>query len=75
MKNFNLTDHNYLNVFLKIILFFGSLLYPIYIFGSGTVQIGHFFINYIFNYGLIKIGMPKDKYFYAFLIFLIYCYL
>ena len=51
MKNFNLTDHNYLNVFLKIILYFTLSLYPIYIFGSGTVQIGHF-INDIF-YGCL----------------------
>ena len=74
MKNFNLTDHNYLNVFLKIILYFALSLYPIYIFGSGTVQIGHFLLIIFSMVVLIKIGMPKDKYFYTFLIFLIYCF-
>ena len=49
-------------------------MYPIYIFGSGTVQIGHFLLIIFSRVVLIKIGMPKDKYFYTFLIFLIYCY-
>ena len=63
MKNFNLTDHNYLNVFLKIILYFALSLYPIYIFGSGTVQIGHFLLIIFSMVVLIKIGMQKTNIF------------
>ncbi len=74
MKKFDLIENNSLNKFLKFILYFGISLYPIYIFGSGTIQIGHFLLLIFSIIVLIKIGIPIDRYFYTFLIFLVYCY-
>ena len=50
-------------------------MYPIYVFGSGSIQIGHFLLFIFSIMVLIIFGIPIDKYFYAFLFFLIYCYL
>tara|TARA_A100000164_G_scaffold379178_1_gene422768 strand:+ start:232 stop:1422 length:1191 start_codon:yes stop_codon:yes gene_type:complete len=75
MKKFDLIENNSLSTFLKFILYFGISLYPIYIFGSGLIQIGHFLLLIFSIIVLIKIGIPINRYFYTFLIFLAYCYL
>lgn len=74
MKNLNLIENNLINNLLKITLFFGISLFPVYIFGSGTIQIAHFFLILFSIIVLTKITVPLDKYFFTFLFFLIYCY-
>lgn len=74
MKNLYFKRDNLLHIILKFILFFIIALYPLYIFPSGSIQISHFLLLIFSISVLILIGIPLDKYFYTFLLFLIYCF-
>ena len=75
MKNTNLLEKNLNKHILNYMLYLGVCLYPIYIFGSGTIQISHFLLFIFSIFVLTKITVQLDRYFFTFLIFLIYTYL
>ena len=54
MEKINLVVNDKLNIILKIILFLRNFFVSIYVFGSGSIQIG-LFIIYFFNYGFNNI--------------------
>ena len=66
---------NLSNTLLKLTLFFGITTFPLYLLPSGSVQITHILLLMFSFLVLVKIGFPRDKYFYIFLSFLIYCFL
>ena len=66
---------NLSNNLLKLTLFFGIMTFPVYSLPSGSVQITHILLLIFSFLVLVKIGFPRDKYFYIFLSFLIYCFL
>ena len=72
MKSFDLIKNNLLNKALNFFLFFGFSLFPIYLFDSGSIQISHFLLLIFSLLVLTILGIPRDKYFYFFGIFLIY---
>ena len=72
MKDFDLNRPNLSNKVLKLLLYFGVALFPLYIFGSGTMQISHFLLLIFSIFVLTVIGIPLNKYFYVFGFFLLY---
>ena len=72
MKNFDLNHSNLSNNLLKFLLYFGIALFPLYIFGSGTMQISHFSLLIFSIFVLTIFGIPLNKYFYIFCFFLFY---
>jgi len=75
MKFNKSTTSNLSNTLLKLTLFFGIMTFPVYLLPSGSVQITHILLLMFSLLVLVKIGFPRDKYFYIFLSFLIYCFL
>ncbi len=75
MRNFfNQQISNLYNNYQSLILYFAISFYPIYLFGSGSIQPSHFILFVFSIIVLFKTKIPLDRYFYTFLSFLIYCY-
>ena len=72
MKTYDLKQANLPNTVLKFLLYFGIALYPLYIFDSGTMQIGHISLLIFSILVLIITGIPHSRYFYIFGFFLFY---
>ena len=72
MKSLDLNQKNLLNNLLKLILYFGIALFPLYIFNSGSIQIGHFLLIIFSILVFTTIGIKENKYFYIFGLFLFY---
>ena len=69
MKKINLVDNTLLDTTLKIILFFGIFLYPVYLFDSGSIQISHYLL-FIFSFIVLVINrILLDNYFFTFTVF------
>lgn len=70
MKKIDLIENN-----LRYLLYLGISFFPVYIFGSGSIQIAHFLLLLFSVIVLIRNNIQFDKYFFTFLIFVIYCFL
>src|SRR6056300_210601 len=75
MKKIDLIQDNLSKNTLRYLLYLGISLFPIYIFGSGTIQISHFLLLLFSIIVLTKMTIQFVKYFITFLIFLIYSFL
>lgn len=75
MRKNDLIEDNLSKYILRYLLYLGISLFPIYIFGSGTIQISHFLLLLFSIIVFTKMTIQFDKYFFTFLIFLVYSFL
>ena len=75
MINLEIKDNNLFHTMLKVILYFGFAVYPVYLVPSGNIQVTHYLFLIFTILVFLFIGIQLDKYFYTFLLFLIYAVL
>ena len=70
MINLEIKDNNLIHTMLKVILYFGFAVYPVYLVPSGNIQVTHYLFLIFTILVFLFIGIQLDKYFYTFLLYL-----